>query len=625
MSDAVRRLRPRRAAAVPAAAEAWSRTWPWWVVVVLAGIALPVASGTSYAYFEAAGVGIYALVGIGMNLLYGLGGQASLGQGGIVAIGAYGAGMLIVHVGWGLWPAAIAATLIGMVTGIVMGLPALRLSTWYFALASLAFSAAVVGIIDYWQNATGGVNGLVGIGENVSSQDLYWVVLVINALGLLLYSTFANSRLGRGLIAVKAGGEAATISGVRIVRLKLTVFAVSGAYAGAAGAIFAIAQQVISPSDFTSDFSIFFIVIVVAGGAGRLLGPVVGAMVFFAVPDLLTSLQSWREVIYGGVLLAFMAFAPDGIMGALERVAAAVWPARWKLPGRPGTAGPAAAGGRASELPRIAADRRTSIADVVRVPGAGKSGRLVVDQVTMAFGGLHALEDVSMVLEPGSINGLVGPNGSGKTTLLNVITSLYIPSRGRVSLGDTLLTGTPPARLASLGVARTFQTPRLLPELSVWENVMLGGSSVERATTAEILLRLPRARREARELGQRAVELLRPLGLAGRAGQRAGDLPHGHQRMVEIARALMAHPRLLLLDEPAAGLSSEELGLLHELVRQLSGSGMTILIVEHHIGWIRDVCQAVTVLDRGKIVLSGEPDDVFADARVRQTYLGVVV
>lgn len=624
MSSAARWLGRRKATGVPASREAWSRTWPWWVVVAIVAIGYPLANGSAYVYFAAAGVGIYALVGIGMNLLYGLGGQASLGQGGIVAIGAYGAGMLIVHQGWGVWTASVAATLIGTVTGVIMGLPALRLSTWYFALASLAFSAAVVGVIDYWQSATGGVNGLVGIAESVSSQNLYWIVVVVNAAGLALYTTFANSRLGRGLIAVKAGGEAATISGVRIVRLKLIVFAVSGAYAGAAGAIFAVAQQVISPSDFTPDFSIFFVVIVVAGGAGRVLGPVVGAMAFFAVPDLLTSLQSWREVIYGGVLLAFMAFAPDGIMGALERFVFAVWPGQWRVPGRFKAAGTAKTEGHPSEALRIVEDRSAPIAEIVRVPDGGDSGRLVVDAVTMAFDGLRALDDVSMVLQAGSVCGLVGPNGSGKTTLLNVITSLYAPSQGRVSLGDTLLTGTPATRLASLGVARTFQTPRLLPELSVWENVMLGGSSVERATTAEILLRLPRARRETRELGLQALDLLRPLGLASRAGQRAGDLPHGHQRMVEIARALMVHPRLLLLDEPAAGLSGEELGLLHELVRQLSGSGMTILIVEHHIGWIRDVCEAVTVLDRGKVVLSGEPDEVFADARVRQTYLGVV-
>jgi branched-chain amino acid transport system ATP-binding protein/branched-chain amino acid transport system permease protein len=599
--------------------DSFGSTWFWWLVLAVA-VLYPMISNTTYIFFVAGGVGIYSIVGIGMNLLYGLGGQVSLGQGAIVAVGAYVAGGLIVHRGWGMWPALIVGLLAGAVTGIVMGLPSLRLSTWYFALTTLAFGGVVVGLVNHFRSLTGGADGLVGIVVPMSSKQLFYLVVAINAVGLVLYRTFAQSRLGRGLIAIKEGGEAGTVSGVRATYIKLIAFGISGAYAGVGGALFAFEQQVISPDQFTTYFSIFFIVIIVAGGLGRWLGPVIGALAFFAIPEFLTSLAEWRMVIYGVALLAFMAFAPEGIMGAVETA--------WRrVRRRSSAAEPAARADLALDPEAVVSDSAARIAALLKrraaPDGNPSSGALVVDGVAVAFGGVKALQGVSLQLEPGRVYGLVGPNGSGKTTLLNVITGIYVPSSGTVSLDETMLTGTAPAKLAKLGIGRTFQTPRLLKDLSAWENVMLGSYSGEKATAAEVLARLPRNRRESKVLGQRANDLLEALGLADRAGARAGDLPHGHQRMIEIARALMVEPRLLLLDEPAAGLSADELEVLDRLVRNLGGGGVTVLVVEHHIGWVREVCAHVTVLDQGTVVTSGDPEAVFSDRRVRETYLGV--
>jgi ABC-type branched-subunit amino acid transport system ATPase component/ABC-type branched-subunit amino acid transport system permease subunit len=596
--------------------DSFSRTWGWWLLVAVAAIGYPLYTASEYVYFVAGLVGVYALVGIGMNILYGLGGQVSLAQGSIVGVGAYVAGALAIHAGWNMWVASAAGMAAGALIGIVMGLPSLRLSTWYFALITLAFSEVVLGLVHHFDSVTGGANGLVGIPPVLTSSGLYWVILAANSIGLALYGTFATSRLGRGLVAIKEGGEAGTVSGVPAARLKLIAFGVAGAYAGAAGSLFAIEQQVVTPDQFTMTFSVFFIVILVAGGVGRWLGPVIGALVFFAVPEFLTSLETWRMVIYGAALLLFMAFAPEGVLGAVDQAWA-------RLRGR-------RRGARASQLEAAPAERaepaileRELPEEVVEGRGDG-AGRLVVDQVTVSFGGVKALDAVSMTVESGVVHGLIGPNGSGKTTLLNALTSIYVPDSGTVRLNGRTLTGTPPHKLARLGIARTFQTPRLLKELSVWENVMLGGFSVERATAAEALLRLPRALADNRRLGDRAYELLEDLGLAGRAATRAVDLPHGQQRMIELARALMVEPRLLLLDEPAAGLSGDELAVLDQLVRSLQHGGMTVVIVEHHIGWVRELCEQVTVLDQGRVISSGVPDAVFDDARVRETYLGVV-
>jgi branched-chain amino acid transport system permease protein len=618
----VRRWRLRApGTGAPELRDSFRRAWPWWALVVLAGIVFPAVQNTDYVFFLAGGVGVYCLVGIGVNLLYGLGGQASLGQGAVVAVGAYTTGILVVHHGWNMWAAIVASLVSGAVTGVVMGLPALRLSTWYFALTTLAFAQVVLGLVNYFADLTGGTSGLVGVIAPVTTAALYWIIVAVNAVGLAVYWTFANSRLGRALISVKEGGEAGTASGVRAPYIKLIAFALSGAYAGVGGALFAFEQQVISPEEFDTYFSIFFIVVIVAGGVGRWLGPVVGALAFFAVPEFLASLASWRMVIYGAALLAFMAVAPDGIIGAVE----AIW---LRLRARRRST--------VDKTPDSAADAKPDAPSTVSAAGARAvhntaiahdedAARLEITDVRLSFGGVKALQGVTMTLAPGRVHGLVGPNGSGKTTLLNVISGLYLPSSGSVRLDGAELVGSAPAMLVRRGIARTFQTPRLLKELSVWVNVMLGAYSGERATAAEVLARLPRSRREARRLGAKANEMLDALGLAGRAGTRAADMPHGLQRMIEIARALMVEPRVLLLDEPAAGLSAEELRVLDQVVRDLGGGGMSVLVVEHHIGWVRDLCEHVTVLDQGQVVTAGDPEAVFAHPRVRETYLGAVV
>jgi ABC-type branched-subunit amino acid transport system ATPase component len=324
---------------------------------------------------------------------------------------------------------------------------------------------------------------------------------------------------------------------------------------------------------------------------------VVGALAFFGAPELLHPFARWRLVVYGLALIALMVFAPQGLTGLLakgwERLTR-----RW----RPTSA----QGAHAAVLPELA--------------HAGDS--LLVDDVSRQFGGVTALDQVSILIEAGTVHAIVGPNGSGKTTLLNIISGFYAPSSGRVVLGGDDVTGASASERARGGVARTFQTPKLVADLPVRDNVMLGSYTERASSTVEVMLRLPRARREERERAGHADDLLAFVGLASRADDLAGELPHGHQRLVEIARALAGRPRLLLLDEPAAGLSLGELDRLAELMAALRSSGLSVVVVEHHLDLVRTSSDAVTVLDQGKVVASGTPDAVFLNEDVRLRYLG---
>jgi ABC-type branched-subunit amino acid transport system ATPase component len=247
---------------------------------------------------------------------------------------------------------------------------------------------------------------------------------------------------------------------------------------------------------------------------------------------------------------------------------------------------------------------------------------LAVSALRKRFGGVIALDGCSLVAEAGRTHALVGPNGSGKTTTLNLISGFYPTDEGKVTLGDVDITGLAPNRIARMGVGRTFQTPKLLGDMSVLDNVMLGAYASERASALEIALNLPRARRDRRVTTASALRFIRFVGLEGRLHDLAGELPHGQQRLVEIARALAGRPGILLLDEPAAGLSLDELSRLGELIRTIAQEGTTVLIVEHHLELIAQISDSVTVLDRGGLLAEGTPAEVFAHPEVQRAYMG---
>lgn len=569
-------------------------------LVVLAVLCLPLLLRGSFGLFLATQAGVMMLVAIGLNMLVGYAGQVSLGHGALVALGSYTAALLMVDAQWSFWAAALAGMVVSTGVGMLMALPALRLSTWYFALVTLTFAQVITDLAIEWRPLTRGFGGVVGIpapalfGRSLTPAEVYLVVVAAVVLAFWIARNLVRSRFGLAMMAARDNPLAASAAGVSLWRIKLLAFGVSAAMAGLAGAFFAVQKTVITPEDFTADFSIFFLLMIVVGGQGRLWGPVIGTLVFFMLPELMGALQSWRVMIYGVLLLSLMVFAPHGIAGM------PLW-RRWfpiPVPPAPGAAR------RDAALPQV------------------QPIALKVEPLVKQFGGVKALDGSELLAQPGRTHALVGPNGSGKTTTLNVISGFIRADQGRVLLGDQDISGLAPHRIARLGVGRTFQTPKLLGDLSVLENVRLGGYLSENANALEAALRLPRARRDQAQAITEAHELLRFVGLAERAHDRAGDLPHGQQRLLEIARAIARHPAVLLLDEPAAGLSLDELDRLGTLVQAIAARGTTVLIVEHHLDLIARISEQVTVLDRGKVLAFGAPAEVFRHPEVERAYMG---
>lgn len=588
--------------------------WRWLRPASLVALALvlyvaPLLFGSEYRLFIATQMGVYILVAIGLNLLNGYGGQVSIGHGALVAIGAYAAALTMVDLHWSFWPAALLAMAMAAGVGLLMALPAFRLSTWYFALITLGFAEVIAGLLTEWRTLTHGFAGIVGVpapkifGYAFVARDLYWFVLTLVILALIGMANLLNSRYGRALVAVRDNPVAATASGVSLVRIKIFAFVLSAAVAGLAGALYAVQKTVITPEDFPADFSVFFLLVIVLGGSGRLAGPVVGALVFFLVPELLTALQSWRLLIYGGALLLLMLYAPHGLVGWAETL--------WrKMRASLGL----------SNIPPTPAVT-TDEAPIRAIDGA----TLDVQGVAKRFGGVAALAGVDVNVASGATYAIVGPNGSGKTTLLNMISGYYRIDSGSIRIGRRDVANLAPHAIARVGVGRTFQTPRLLPHLSVLENVLLGAFPAEKHSWLAAALALPSARREQQASLVDALRYLEFVGLRERAMEMAGELPHGQQRLAEIARALVGRPKLLMLDEPAAGLSLAELDRLGELIAAIRGIGATVVIVEHHLELVADICSQVTALERGAVLASGTPQQVFSDEAVVSAYMGAHV
>lgn len=573
-------------------------------LLLLAGallIVLPRLLPGSYALFVATQVGIYFLAALGLNLLAGYGGQMSLGHGALMAIAAYAVAITTVDYHWPFWVALPFTLALTAGAGALMALPAFRLSTWYFALVSLAFANMLGSVLTEWRSLTHGFAGIIGIkppsvlGTVFTPEQMYWLVLVVCVGSFLVIRNLIESRFGRALQGLREHTVAVQGVGASPIRLKMIAFTVSAVLAGLAGAFWAVQKTVVTPDDFPPDLSIFLLLVVVLGGMGRLWGPLLGTAVFFVVPELLASLQNWRLMVYGVALLLLMLFAPGGLAVGLANLRQRLFPTP----------------------PLTEADIDTRVSS----PPAVKGARLAVEGVGKRFGGVAALTDVRLTVEPGEVHGIVGPNGSGKTTLLNLISGYYAQSGGTIHIDSGQVT--PHASMiARLGVRRTFQTPKLIPELDVLENVMLGAYSSETTSLLAIGLALPSARRDAAERRTEAMAYLRFVGLHLRANDIASEIPHGQQRLVEIARALVGRPRLLLLDEPAAGLSLAELEGLEKLIHAISSIGTTVVIVEHHLDLVTNLCRRVTVLEGGTVLTEGSPKDVFADPRVMSAYMG---
>src|SRR3978361_716317 len=407
----------------------------------------------------------------------------------------------------------------------------------------------------------------------------------------------AHSRFGRALIAVRDAEVAAEATGISKPRMLIAIFLFAGALAAIAGGLFATLQTYITPDAFTFDLSVLFFIATRIGGRGSILGPMLGTIILTILPEIAAPLAAWSTFLYAVLLLVIVLVMPGGIAALLDF--------RNRRP---------LASNRAI-MPRPAA-----LAEIGRQSAGGKA--IALRGITLSFGNVRAIDGLDLDVAPGQIHGLIGPNGSGKTTTLNVISGYYAAKAGTMTLGDDTLPPGMPALRASNGIARTFQTPRVIGEASVLQNVMIGGTLEGRARLLEALRGRPRHRRDEHRLAAKASALLGVVGLEMLADVRADRLQHSELRFIEIARALMLEPDFLLLDEPAAGLSSDEIERLAAPIKAISRRGTGVLLVEHHADLIFDICDQVTVLNLGRTLAAGSPDEIRIHNEVVSAYLG---
>ena len=570
-----------------------------YLLLGLFAIALPF-NANDYWVLIATRAAIYWVLIAGLNLAVGFGGQLAIGYVALLTLGAYTASILVLRAEVSPYVGLIGAALVGGISGVIVGLPALRLRTFYFAMTTLGFATIVTQVALAWQSVTGGGIGVPGP-EMPAPFDTPWgfygFCMVLAALCTWMTANIAASRFGRALVALRDAEVAAEATGIAKPKLLLTVFLFAGATAGVAGGLFASLQSYITPDAFTFDLSVLFFIAILIGGRGSILGPLLGTIILTVLPEFAAPLVAWSTFLYAVLLLAIVLIIPGGIAALLD------FKNRKPLESN------------RAIIPRPQFLRE--LLDHDRSPDA-----IVLKNVVLAFGGVRAIDGLDLTIRPGEVHGLIGPNGSGKTTTLNVICGFYSPEQGDVRLGATPLpVGLPQAR-AGMGIARTFQTPRLIGEASVLENVMIGGTIAGTGSFVESLLSLPRHRADEAKLTTQAMRALSAVGLETLAGVRADRLQHSELRFMEIARALMLSPRFLLLDEPAAGLSPDEIERLGALIKQIANCGTGVLLVEHHADLIFDICDHVTVLNLGKELAAGTPADIRAHKEVVSAYLG---
>jgi len=660
-SDTFTRL--RRAAPLAWAAPAL-RSRALIAAAAVAALLFPIAIRNDADIDSLANALAFAALALGLNIVVGFAGLLDLGYAAFFAIGAYSYGILsswqlqpdwssfwepfqwlglvarnhttagdFVHFQVSFWLMLPLSAAITASFGILFGAPTLRLKGDYLAIVTLGFGEIVPIVVRNWPSLTNGAMGLNGVAApqlfgfnfGIAATPYYYVAVALVALLILISVRLKDSRVGRAWMAIREDEIAAAAMGVDRVRFKLLAFAMGAAFAGMTGTLYIAKLQTATPDMFMFPVSVMILVMVVFGGIGSVWGVVVGALILQVLQSwVLEDLSGWLhvlgrfvgvdwlqrvelassiELIFGLILVFMMLFRREGLIPATRRVPALSLTEQSAQVGRGGF------------------DRLAGVG-----AGAERDGEklLEIEDLTVRFGGLVALRSVSLSVPAHRIVAVIGPNGSGKSTLFNVMTGLVPADGGMVRFAGMEILRLPPHRILECGIARTFQNIRLFPNLSVLENVMIGMHARLRTGTVGAVLRLPVTRREEAEARERALEILAVFGnrLLPRLDHPTASLSYANRRRTEIARALASGPKLLLLDEPAAGMNPAETLELVDQIKSLARIGLSIVLIEHKLDVVADLADNVIVLDHGEKIAEGTTDAVRRDEEVIRAYLG---